>query len=283
MKRLSKPNYDFASAFIACTSNILDDDERNEFTAITADIATSADDYVGRAIAGTTWMIPSLPRGGDPVVFGNIRSSHLKHLYEYYMVKRPEGRKIYDAIMVSAAGSCPMCGGIGRPRTLDHYLPKARYPAFSVLPHNLVPACRDCNTDKGNPVAEKAEDQLIHPYFDKQCFFDEAWIVATVARTPPYLITFEARPSLTWEDLDRRRAIHHFGFFNVAEIYSIRAADEMSVLVDQRRNFMLELNPQEFRAQLQSIGETETLFPNHWRKVMYRGLAQDDWFCSAIL
>lgn len=282
MKRLMTPNYDFGSAFIDCLSDIIDVNERDSYKDIEEDIVRAADDYVRRAVAGTTWMLPAQPKKGDPVIFGDIRRSHLKRLYEYYMVARPTGRVIYDSVFVAAAGGCPMCG-VGRTKTLDHYLPKSRYPAFSVLPHNLVPACRDCNTDKGNPVAETADKQLIHPYFDKSCFFDDTWVVATVSRTPPYDMTYQGVPPLTWEDTDRHRAIHHLKFFNVAEIYALRATDEMSVLVDQRRNLYRELTAEEFRAHLRSIGETKTLFPNHWRKVMYQGLSLDDWFCNAEL
>ena len=36
---------------------------------------------------------------------------------------------------------CPACGELGRPNTLDHYLPKGKYPHFCITPHNLFPMC----------------------------------------------------------------------------------------------------------------------------------------------
>lgn len=62
---------------------------------------------------------------------------------------------------------CPLCGSQA-PSSVDHLLPKAVYPEFSVMRANLVPACAHCNSgSKGNkhrgPVAPA---RFIHPYFD---------------------------------------------------------------------------------------------------------------------
>ncbi|WP_417436817.1 HNH endonuclease [Idiomarina abyssalis] len=57
---------------------------------------------------------------------------------------------------------CPFCGMPLRPLTLDHFIPKSKWPEYSILPNNLVPQCRGCAPIKG----EK--------YFDSgnnQCFF----------------------------------------------------------------------------------------------------------------
>lgn len=42
---------------------------------------------------------------------------------------------------------CPMCS-INVPETLDHYMPKSRYPIMSVCRLNLVPSCSTCNGRK---------------------------------------------------------------------------------------------------------------------------------------
>lgn len=43
---------------------------------------------------------------------------------------------------------CAYCG-IGLPAQFDHYLPKAKFPEFSVHSFNLVPCCGSCNGLKG--------------------------------------------------------------------------------------------------------------------------------------
>ena len=67
----------------------------------------------------------------------------------------------------NAGGRCCLCACRGR-RTLDHYLPQATYPEFSVLPLNLVPACWDCNHTKDTTYvyAEAARAAFVHAHLD---------------------------------------------------------------------------------------------------------------------
>ena len=44
---------------------------------------------------------------------------------------------------------CPYCG-IGGPRQFDHYLPKEKFPEYSVHSYNLVPCCGVCNGKKSD-------------------------------------------------------------------------------------------------------------------------------------
>lgn len=44
---------------------------------------------------------------------------------------------------------CPYCG-IGGPRQFDHYLPKEKFPEYSVHSYNLVPCCSVCNGKKSD-------------------------------------------------------------------------------------------------------------------------------------
>jgi hypothetical protein len=62
---------------------------------------------------------------------------------------------------------CPSCGELGRPNTLDHYLPKDIYPHFCVTPVNLFPMCDACQLAKGTKVGNLQSPRFfIHPYFD---------------------------------------------------------------------------------------------------------------------
>ena len=50
---------------------------------------------------------------------------------------------------------CPACGEAGAPNTLDHYLPKGKYPHFCVTPHNLFPMCDACQRRKGDRTGDE--------------------------------------------------------------------------------------------------------------------------------
>ena len=49
--------------------------------------------------------------------------------------------------------------------TLDHVLPRTVYPEFTVLPQNLVPACAQCNTKKGQACHWFLGKNFAHLYF----------------------------------------------------------------------------------------------------------------------
>lgn len=81
---------------------------------------------------------------------------------------RPKAAKLewIDLLSYNGLESCPFCGGDGA-RTVEHYLPKACYPEFSVFSLNLMPSCGSCNTKRNNINEYGAPTALLHPYFDK--------------------------------------------------------------------------------------------------------------------
>lgn len=63
---------------------------------------------------------------------------------------------------------CPSCGEEGAPNTLDHYLPKERFPHFAITPLNLTPMCDICQQAKKNKFVDGAGNKIfLHPYFDE--------------------------------------------------------------------------------------------------------------------
>jgi hypothetical protein len=76
--------------------------------------------------------------------------------YAFIPIIRAQGKK----------SACPVCGSQSA-ATLDHYLPRSKYPEFSVYSWNLIPACFDCNTHRNDTyVGIGIHDRLIHPYYD---------------------------------------------------------------------------------------------------------------------
>jgi hypothetical protein len=282
MKQLTAPNCTPEEAYMACTSAIIDDQQRERMRGILPAISSIAAEFIDRASGGSTWQLPSLRvgRGEDPIVADDIRKSELVHLYEYYMVQREPGRAIYDSILVAAGDHCPTCGGIGQPRTLDHYLPKANYPKLAIVPHNLIPACRDCNTDKRNPLVDHPHQQLLHPYLDKRQFFEERWISVSVSHTVPCAIIYSVAPPEHWTDEDKARAANHFDLFGIPKRYSVQAGSEIGFLMDMHMNYFSRQSPEAFSDFLRSVVNSVDLMINGWKKVLYEALADDPWFCN---
>ncbi len=68
--------------------------------------------------------------------------------------------------------TCAVCdGSMNHGVTVEHFLPKSRYPALSVHPYNLLPTCNKCNNGKGEkyPLDGHNLTTVFVPYKDDVC------------------------------------------------------------------------------------------------------------------
>lgn len=281
MMRLSEPQYSFEQTLDECVAGITGDaalrlklaSSKLGFTAVEAE-------YLNAAGTGELHTIPPINTDvdADPVVINLLKKSELVKIYDQYFVpEQKPARKIYDALLNAAKEKCPFCGGIGTPRNLDHFLPKAHFPQFSVLPRNLVPACRDCNMDgKGHAFATNAEDQIIQPYADKDRFFIEQWIFATYHtgnNGEPGDFEYYTSPPEGWSDVDKLRVRKHFKDFDLAKRYATKAAELLGTVLNQIKTMgQAGLEIGVIKSILLQPGVDAAPFVNHWQKGMYQAL-----------
>jgi hypothetical protein len=104
----------------------------------------------------------------DVLPWGEIEP-HRKTFLNLYAAKTDSVQKTVITGMRDNHGLnyCPACGELGRPNTLDHYLPKNVYPHLCITPLNLFPMCDVCQTKKGAKIGDTDSPRFfIHPYFD---------------------------------------------------------------------------------------------------------------------
>lgn len=186
-------------------------------------------------------------------------------------------RKHYDSLK-SATQRCPLCAVRGV-TTLDHYLPKGDHPIFAIHPLNLIPACRDCNTDKLSNLASRYGEETLHPYYDD--IDDDEWLMAIVEHTNPISFSFSIRPAASWSiDLIHRVATH-LSVFKLYSLYSSHAAEELSNIRGTLENLTNNGAPGDVAAHLID-GYLSRLRSqrNSWQTAMYKAIAYDNWFHS---
>jgi hypothetical protein len=283
MKKLPLPTSDHATVFAACLQGIGSPALVAHYTHNYSDCAVLELDYAQRAQASVLYALPrvTVPRGTDPIVLNALRRSELTKLYTEYLVpKSKPGRVHYDRLKVTSNGKCPLCGDLGQVRTLDHYLPKANFPLYSIVPANLIPCCRDCNSEKLAGFASVANRQTLHPYFDNNRFFTERWLSARVVPGTPPVLEYSVTPPAGWSAADRGRVVAHFEEYDLAKRFSIEAGADLPETIQMRITESALLSPAEFSVQLREKSDELPLSINHWRRVMFAALASDAWFCS---
>ncbi|WP_118775702.1 HNH endonuclease [Haemophilus haemolyticus] len=203
-------------------------------------------------------------------ITGSLENEHMVKLYEYCL-RDCRGGDVYNTIINLAKSPtirCPFCGGIGIPTQLDHFLPKSRYGHFSVLPYNLVPICKDCNTEYKKeffPISKY--EQLIHPYLDDDCFFNQQWLYA---KYEDDTVTYFVVPPDTWS-YDKKEKVHfHFQTFNLAERFAENAVGSLSDLLNQiQASKAYGMDKDMFESSIiESVIQNESRV-NSWKRVLF--------------
>lgn len=279
MRKLKGPDYAAIDIYDACIEAI-DDIETQDLYKEHRHHLIKINHAFDQATANASWAtLPRCKRGkGHVVILGHLTKSDLVSLYTKYMVDTTgKSRNFYDNILASAGGFCPFCAGLGHVSTLDHYLPKSYFPAYSVHPLNLIPCCKDCNTGKNASFGQNVGDQSIHPYLDMDHFFEDRWIQARVDNSNNIILRFECSPPESWSQIDKDRAKSHFVSYNIAKRFSVQANAELSILANLRIGSLRALRPLEFRAYLLDFVSCPRLPLNGWLRTMYTALAETEW------
>lgn len=281
MRAMVAPNENPSMVYQTCVNSIADQSLRNRLNALTNDIAVAAGDYQQRATAKQLYTLLPNDCGNDDIALGTVTKKELKGVYSSHMVgRRKPARMIYDLLLSRAPlGRCPFCG-MGQASTLDHYLPKTKYPQLSVVPLNLVPSCKDCNTGKSTAVATTAGTQSLHPYFDHQRFIDDQWLFAEVIQTVPTTIRFYVQAPVHWDDISKERVQAHFRDFKLASRYSNEAGDQIGCLRDTLGQYREILGLDGVKQHLEIEAQARSRqHKNSWQTAMFQALAGSDWYC----
>jgi len=281
MRKLPKPTDENGALFVPekvfdiCISRIANTDLKSRLKAVRGQIKKASGDYDKAAASAALHTIKVHSKVGD------VTKDEMVDVYEKKgMVKKGRpGRPIYERIRNSPEHQrCPLCN-VGTVKTLDHHLPKSKYPKLAVTPNNLVPSCMWCQGEKKTDSPTTAGEQTIHPYYDD--FETEVWLYAEVVQITPAAFRFFVKPPTAWAGTIEQRLNFHLVTFNLLFLYSMNAGSELSGI---RARLARLLNAGGGQAVskylLEESGTWEDEFKNSWKAAMYRAAASNYWFCN---
>ncbi len=187
---------------------------------------------------------------------------------------RPEsvGLGWIDDITYNGLPSCPFCGGDGA-RTIEHFLPQASFPEFSVLSLNLAPSCGDCNRKRNNQNEHGAPLKLLHPYFDYEILkLLDLYTEVTIKSGVP---SFRPQYNRSDFDDDQKARIDHHIDVNIDEVsyinkniswwVGVQASAERCVTVKEFREKVIDEN-------LYVLNRMGAI--NSWSQALYKGVGK---------
>lgn len=272
MRVIGKPTIEPSLVYSKCLNSIGNRIKRDKFRSVKNYIKTKSDEYDSKAINGDLYTIAI-----HNTVNGILSIDDMKNtLYTRQMVAKPKGRAIYDKLMgLAPLSRCPFCG-IGTVTTLDHYLVKSKFPTYSVLPYNLVPCCKDCNTGKGNSFTNVKEEQSLHPYYDD--FTDEQWLFAEVTESSPLSVKFSVNAPIYWDEVNKARVKAHFIEYDLKSRFAVEATNELAKLNNSFTLYPLKKRLRKKHLQKEFL-KFKNLHLNSWESALYQALAESDWYC----
>jgi len=278
MRRLPKPNLDVGAVYASCVQGVPNATAVTRFQAAAQDMEHLAGLYDSRAAVNELHLFAA-SKWGQPgqLTLGALTKGDLTSLYTDYMVTRnAPARLFYDRLLVAPLGKCPYCG-FGHVSTLDHFLSKARYPGFAVLPTNLVPCCGDCNHGKGAGVLT-ANNQIPHPYYEAPAIETDTWLFASIEETTPARAQYSVLIPSGWSAALALRVQNYFRDLDLAARFAVEAASEIVSLSDLLAPLT---NAELIRQKLQQDADIERARrTNTWKAALYEALASSAWYCE---
>lgn len=158
--------------------------------------------------------------------------------------------------------TCPFCDGSMKSAvTVEHFLPKGRYPVLSVHAANLVPACKDCNEPKSDkdPLENARLLDLFVPYHRHALDFCDIRVLPTqdgsyefelVSRNP-----HESDFEIAIRELERLVEVPGQWNKNIDEIVNLAIAKIEEQLDADRDEGIVVQTTVEFRERLDKLCE----------------------------
>lgn len=167
---------------------------------------------------------------------------------------------------------CPACGEAGAPNTLDHYLPKGKYPHFCVTPYNLFPMCDACQTAKKEKTGDVANPRFfLHPYFD--VFLAEQVLELSIIE--PYSApTFDLAPAASLGAGERALVSAHVRELDIVARYARFFRNEYQRLLRLAQSLRTaELDVTAYLIVFRDAAAAPSR--NAWDHVLYTGVLND--------
>jgi hypothetical protein len=274
MRSLPRPEHSARAVFGLSISKVSDTGLRARLTAACESVEAADARFDQAAVDGKLHELAP-----DEAVPG-VSAEEMEKVYTQRMARRKApGREVYDELLSAPPnGVCPLCQQRVA-STLDHHLPKARFPALVVAPLNLVPACTDCNKAKLDTLPRSADEVVLHPYYDN---IDSAtWLAAEVIEGAPSAVVYRVAAPDEWDQVLARRVRHHFASFRLGDLYATQAAEELLNLRYQLGLIYTAAGISGVRAELNALHRScLQARRNGWRTAAYRAWAENNWFCN---
>lgn len=180
---------------------------------------------------------------------------------------------------------CPYCSINENPFHVDHFLPRSKFPEFSIYTYNLIAVCASCNSRyKGDDfVDDYGNRQYFNPYFDS--FIDRFQFLKCLIRIDNIYPEFEfcIDDKLMAEHSYEYHVIkNHFDNLNLQNRYIEQIVEEIFLrfvkrYIDKRTKQFKDVTLDKLKDDIDSeLNAVADYNDNNWEKVFWESLRDSD-------
>lgn len=169
--------------------------------------------------------------------------------------------------------ACPYCGHPFKPDTIDHFIPKEKWPEYSIFPNNLVPQCKYCMPIKGQNYHCKytLSAMYLHPFYnDILSKINFNVNVEFSSESANFIVGFSA-PELDAQQ--KERAIRHLQELQVKRRFREYCEETYQRWKHKRRLNKFDVRDS-FMARYRENGSGAKILHN-WKAAFYKGILQN--------
>lgn len=276
MIRITEPLVKVYEVYTVCVSGIKNDEMRERMLDCLFIIKDDEKLYINK---GKNHELYTLKTKDE---INGVSKKEFEKLYNYRMLNKDQDGREYYIKFLNSIETCPYCG-VRDVWTIDHYLPKTKFPSYTVAPINLVPSCYECNIHKDTYRANTKSDELWHPYFD--FFTEDQWLSAKVVEKEPLAFVFSLTvPDSINKNDEAVRKCKHFSVLHLGKLYSTLSANHFNSIKGYLKQLYYNAGVNAVKQHIESMSnssKSDNL--NSWETAMYDAILNCSWFFETWL
>lgn len=204
----------------------------------------------------------------------SVSKNIMKDLYDEDL---KYAENLRDDLYALSPRVCPICEKSWGydDQTLDHILPKTKFPQFAITPLNLVVTCNVCNKKKNANYGKNINEGVMHPYFT--CMDLAIMLECVIKITHSDIettIQLKNRDILLEEGIDcseesYQRLVFFFEQYKLGERYSILARQSLQNIIDMYTDYDLKTQFELIEDIIDENGKTQ-LYTNDINTIFFR-------------
>lgn len=217
--------------------------------------------------------------------FYDVFKDDLKSLYRFQssVIKslRNDLRKLQVRTIINTCQNCT----IDSVNSLDHILPKEKFPEYIVNPKNLFPCCTTCNSYKNDSTGDEDENKFLNLYLDtlpkSQYLFVDVYLDSDNEIDFSYYLR---NPEEQIESALFKLIENHFETLHLLERMRFKSIEYISEIENKILTFSKDLTLEQITENIRETVEKDKLAYgfNYWKCILELSLIESQPFLERI-